>query len=80
MASWVTACALDGDAFAARARAAKKNADFEANAYVCFSHTLEQHYEFRWLDKCFVSSVNPLLGLKKVRLPPSNARLRRAPV
>ena len=68
VASWVSSGVLDGDAFAVRARAAKKNADFPDNAYVCFSHTLEQHYEFKWLDRCFVSRVNPLIGLKKLRM------------
>ncbi len=80
VASWVTSCVLDGDAFAARARAAKSNADFEENAYVCFSHTLEQHYDFAWIDRCFVSRVNPLIGLKKLRTYAAEGARARPPL
>jgi hypothetical protein len=80
MASWVTSCVLDGDAFAARARAAKKNADFEDNVFVCFSHTLEQHYEFEWLNRCFVSRLNPVVALKKLTMYASEGARTRPPL
>jgi len=46
---------------------AKKNEEHVENTYVCFSAMLEQHFNFDWLERCFVARINPQVALKKIR-------------
>jgi hypothetical protein len=34
---------------------------------VCFSALLEQNYNFDWMERCFISRLNPQKALKKLR-------------
>ena len=66
-AAWVAQRALPDEAYRDLMARAKKNVDHPANAYVCFSGMLEQHYAFDWLTRCFASRLHPVGTLRKVR-------------
>ncbi len=79
-AAWVAQRALPDEAYRDLMARAKKNVDHAANAYVCFSGMLEQHYAFDWLTRCFASRLHPVGTLRKVREYLRSARSRTAPL
>lgn len=64
-AAWVAQRALPDDAYQALMKASKENAKLPVNLYVAFSGTLEQHYNFDWLTRCFVGRLDPLRAFRK---------------
>jgi hypothetical protein len=58
----------------------KRNADHAANTYICFSGTLEQHYAFDWMKRCFVARIAPLIALRKLKEYASCAHALTAPL
>ena len=79
-AAWVAQRARPDVAYRELMKSSKQNATHAANAYVCFSGTLEQHHAFDWLTRCFVSRLSPVGALRKVREYFSAARARTAPL
>ena len=64
-AAWVAQKALPDVEYRALMSSAKVNDAHPENAYLAFSGTLEQHYGFEWLTRCFVARVNPTRAFRK---------------
>ena len=64
-AAWVAQKALPDEAYQALMKASKENVKNPLNLYVAFSGTLEQHYNFDWLTRCFVTRLDPLRAFRK---------------
>lgn len=64
-AAWVAQRALPDTEYRELVASAKANDAHAENAYVAFSGTLEQHYGFEWLTRCFVARVNPVRAFRK---------------
>ena len=79
-AAWVARESLDDQAYRKLMTESKKNEAHPENAYVCFSALLEQHFNFEWLDRCFVSRTNPQRALKKIRAYAACATPKTAPL
>ena len=79
-AAWVAQRVRPDVAYRELMKSSKQNAMHAANAYVCFSGTLEQHHAFDWLTRCFASRLSPVGTLRKVREYFASARSRTAPL
>ena len=58
-AAWVAQKALPDDQYQSLMKTSKDNVNNPLNLYVAFSGTLEQHYNFDWLTRCFVLRIDP---------------------
>ena len=79
-AAWVAQRARTDEAYRELMKSSKRNVEHDANAYVCFSGTLEQHHAFDWTTRCFVSRLSPVAALRKTREYFASARPRTAPL
>lgn len=66
-AAWVAREAREDAEYRRMMLESKKNEAHPQNAYVCFSALLEQNYNFDFMERCFVSRLNPQTALKKFR-------------
>lgn len=66
-AAWVAREAREDAEYRRMMLESKKNEAHPQNAYVCFSALLEQNYNFDFMERCFVSRLNPQMALKKFR-------------
>lgn len=64
-AAWVAQKALPDDQYQSLMKTSKNNVNNPLNLYVAFSGTLEQHYNFDWLKRCFVLHIDPLRAFRK---------------
>lgn len=79
-AAWAAQRALPDVEYRALIASAKENDAHPENAYVAFSGTLEQHYGFEWLTRCFVARVNPVRAFRKTCEYLKSARDRTPPL
>ena len=79
-AAWVAQRALPDAEYQRLMRDAKNNGDIPENLYVAFSGTLEQHYNFDWLTKCFVVRLDPPKTLRKLAEYLNSARSTTPPL
>ena len=78
-ASWISSQILSADEFAKRSRDCKCNKTIEQNVFCCFAHVLNQYYSFDWFTKCYISSVNPIVTVRKLLAYLNKANTRNPP-